>query len=76
MRFPTIYNDQVVFSYAGDLYTVSKSGGTARKLTSDVGYCRCSPNSRRMERPLHLPVSMMETQKFILYLQKVVHLKG
>jgi len=38
MRFPTIYNDQVVFSYAGDLYTVSKSGGTARKLTSDVGY--------------------------------------
>ena len=38
MRFPTIYNDQVVFSYAGDLYTVNKSGGTARKLTSDVGY--------------------------------------
>jgi tricorn protease len=38
MRFPTIYNDQVVFSYAGDLYTVSKNGGTARKLTSDVGY--------------------------------------
>lgn len=38
MRFPTIYNNQVVFSYAGDLYTVDKSGGTARKLTSDVGY--------------------------------------
>ncbi len=38
MRFPTVYDDQVVFSYSGDLYTVSKSGGTARRLTSDVGY--------------------------------------
>ena len=38
MRFPTIYNNQVVFSYAGDLYTVDKSGGQARKLTSDIGY--------------------------------------
>ena len=38
LRFPAIYNNQVVFSYAGDLYTVDKSGGTARKLTSDIGY--------------------------------------
>lgn len=38
MRFPTVYDNQVVFSYAGDLYTVSKSGGTARRLTSDVGF--------------------------------------
>ena len=38
MRFPTVHDDQVVFSYAGDLYTVSKSGGTARRLTSDVGF--------------------------------------
>src|ERR1700733_2180411 len=38
MRFPTIYDNQVIFSYAGDLYTVEKDGGTASKLTSDIGY--------------------------------------
>ena len=38
MRFPAIYGDQVVFSYAGDIYTVSKTGGIARKLTNDDGY--------------------------------------
>jgi len=42
LRFPTIYNNQVVFSYAGDLYSVDKSGGIARKLTSDIGY-ECFP---------------------------------
>ena len=51
MRFPTIYNNQVVFSYAGDLYTVDKSGGTARKLTSDIGYemfSRFSPDGKNI----------------------------
>lgn len=38
MRFPSIHGNQLVFSYAGDLYTVQSSGGIARKLTSDVGY--------------------------------------
>lgn len=38
LRFPTIHNNQIVFSYAGDLYTVAAEGGMARKLTSDVGY--------------------------------------
>ena len=38
MRFPAIYGDKVVFSYAGDLYSVNKAGGIARKLTSDIGY--------------------------------------
>ena len=38
LRFPTIYGNQVVFGYAGDLYTVSSSGGTARKITNDIGY--------------------------------------
>jgi len=37
LRFPTIYNNQVVFTYAGDLYTVSADGGIARKLTNHVG---------------------------------------
>jgi len=38
MRFPAIYDNQVVFSYAGDLYSVDKSGGVARRLTNDEGY--------------------------------------
>jgi len=49
LRFPTIYNNQIVFSYAGDLYTVSSSGGTARKLTNDEGYemfARFSPDGK------------------------------
>ncbi len=38
MRFPAIHGNQVVFSYAGDLYTVEKDGGVARKITNDEGY--------------------------------------
>lgn len=38
MRFPTVHNNQVVFSYAGDLYSVPLTGGIARKLTTHVGY--------------------------------------
>ena len=38
LRFPAISGDQIVFSYAGDLYTVSSNGGVARKLTTDIGY--------------------------------------
>ncbi len=38
LRFPAIHGDQIVFGYAGDLYTVSSKGGVARRLTSDIGY--------------------------------------
>ncbi len=38
LRFPSIFEDQVVFSYGGDLYTVDADGGTARKLTTHNGY--------------------------------------
>lgn len=38
LRFPAIHGNQIVFTYAGDLYTVTASGGVARKLTNDVGY--------------------------------------
>ena len=38
MRFPSVHGNQVVFSYAGDLYTVPADGGMARKLTTDAGY--------------------------------------
>ncbi len=38
LRFPAIYGKQIVFSYAGDLFTVDSDGGIARKLTSHNGY--------------------------------------
>ena len=38
LRFPAIYGDRVVFTYAGDMYTVSADGGTARRLTSHAGF--------------------------------------
>jgi len=38
LRFPAIYDNQVVFSYGGDLYTVQATGGTARLLTTHIGY--------------------------------------
>ncbi len=38
LRFPTTNGKQIVFSYAGDLYTVPTSGGVARQLTSHEGY--------------------------------------
>ncbi|MBD3386581.1 protease [candidate division KSB1 bacterium] len=38
LRFPAIYEDQIVFSYGGDLYNVDRQGGVARRLTSDTGY--------------------------------------
>jgi tricorn protease len=49
LRFPAIYNDQIVFSYAGDLYTVASAGGIARKLTAHEGYeafARFSPDGK------------------------------
>jgi len=38
LRFPTVHGNSLVFSYAGDLYITSASGGIARKLTNDPGY--------------------------------------
>src|SRR5206468_11077228 len=38
LRFPTTNGTQIVFCYAGELYTVGKNGGTARRLTSGPGY--------------------------------------
>ena len=38
LRFPTIHNQEVVFTYAGDLYTVSNNGGYARRLTDGEGF--------------------------------------
>ncbi|MDQ3199988.1 MAG: PDZ domain-containing protein [Verrucomicrobiota bacterium] len=38
LRFPTTNGEQIVFCYAGELYTVAKDGGVARRLTSGPGY--------------------------------------
>ena len=49
LRFPAIHGDQIAFGYAGDLYTVSATGGLARRLTSHEGYemfPRFSPNGQ------------------------------
>jgi tricorn protease len=37
LRHPTVSRDAVAFEYAGDLWTVSRSGGQARRLTSTPG---------------------------------------
>lgn len=49
LRFPATNGQEIVFSYAGDLYKVPVSGGEARRLTSHVGYemfPRFSPDGR------------------------------
>src|SRR5215470_414107 len=38
LRFPATNGSQIVFTYAGNLYTVGMDGGTARRLTSTTGY--------------------------------------
>lgn len=37
LRFPDVSADQIVFVYAGDLWIVPKTGGTARRLSSPKG---------------------------------------
>ncbi len=37
LRMPDIHGDTVVFVYAGDLWTVNRAGGTARRLTTFAG---------------------------------------
>jgi tricorn protease len=38
LRYPDIHGDTIVFSYAGNLWTVSAQGGQAVRLTSSVGF--------------------------------------
>src|SRR6188474_1247555 len=37
LRHPAVSRDLVAFEYGGDLWTVSRSGGQARRLTSTPG---------------------------------------
>src|SRR6266850_1722829 len=51
LRFPATNGQQIVFCYAGELYTVAKDGGTARRLTSGPGYtsfARFSPDGTQI----------------------------
>ena len=51
LRFPATNGQEVVFSYAGDLYTVSINGGEAKRITSHIGYemfARYSPDGKTL----------------------------
>ncbi len=51
LRFPAIYENQIAFTYAGDLYSVPATGGIARKLTSHDGvelFPRFSPDGKHI----------------------------
>ena len=51
LRFPTIHGDQIVFTYAGNLYTVPATGGVARRLTRNDGFemfPRFSPDGKQI----------------------------
>ncbi|MBC7908880.1 MAG: PD40 domain-containing protein [Pyrinomonadaceae bacterium] len=49
LRYPDVHDDIIAFVYAGDIWTVSASGGTARRLTSHPGqelFPKFSPDGR------------------------------
>lgn len=49
LRFPDIHGEMIAFVYAGDIWTVPASGGTARRLTSHPGlelFPKFSPDGR------------------------------
>ncbi|CAN5802424.1 S41 family peptidase [soil metagenome] len=49
LRFPDIHGERVVFTYAGDLWAVAATGGTATRLTAHPGlelFARFSPDGR------------------------------
>ena len=51
LRFPDVWHDRIVFSYAGDLWAVGTHGGTAVRLTSTPGlelFAKFSPDGQRI----------------------------
>ena len=63
LRFPTIHGQQIVFSYAGDLYTVPRpaawpAGSPAMPAT------RCFRTSRRTANGSPSPASTTATPRF------------
>jgi len=51
LRFPAIHDDRIVFTFAGDLYSVPAQGGVARRLTTHEGFeifARFSPDGKEL----------------------------
>ncbi|NLA24238.1 MAG: protease, partial [Bacteroidales bacterium] len=51
LRFPDIHDNKIVFSYAGNLYTVSRDGGVAHRLTNGDGleiFAHFSPDGSKI----------------------------
>src|SRR5437764_6955979 len=51
LRFPAVHDKAIVFTYAGDLYTVDAAGGVARRLTTHEGFemfARFSPDGKKL----------------------------
>src|SRR5437016_4570531 len=51
LRFPTIHGNTIVFTYAGNLYSVPAAGGVARRLTNHEGFemfARFSPDGKQL----------------------------
>ncbi len=49
LRFPDLHGDRVAFTYAGDLWTASASGGAAIRLTAHPGmevFAKFSPDGK------------------------------
>ena len=51
LRFPDVWHDRLVFSYAGDLWTTSTEGGRASRLTAHSGlelFAKFSPDGEHI----------------------------
>ncbi|MDR3094525.1 MAG: PDZ domain-containing protein [Bacteroidales bacterium] len=51
LRFPAVHGDQLVFTYAGDLYLANVAGGEARKITNAPGvemFAKFSPDGSKI----------------------------
>jgi tricorn protease len=51
LRFPDIHGDTIAFSYAGDLWLVPSTGGTARRITTNPGletFPKFSPDGKQI----------------------------
>ena len=67
LRFPTIYGDNVCFTYAGNLYTCSANGGTARRLTDHEGveiFSKYSPDGSKIVFRASRPKTEAEIKEY------------
>ena len=63
LRFPATNGNEIVFSYAGDLYKVPATGGEARRLR--MWGTKCFLVFHRTAKRLHSPGNTMVIQKCI-----------